>query len=125
MASSSHSGEGITPCPICGNATLLESCEPSGVAFCPSCGYLWHGFRAGLKANGLTKAEGAKILGLLIRKLEIKDSIDFLDLAFRLKRLEKQGITLEDLKEEDIQAIQELLRCDEDDVKDLEVQQEN
>lgn len=122
MASSSHSGEGITPCPICGNATLLESCEPSGVVLCPSCGYLWHGFRPGLRSNGLTKAEPAKIFSLLIRDLEIKDSIDVLDLAFRLKRLEKQGITLEDLKEKDIQAIQELLGYVEDNVEDLEVQ---
>jgi hypothetical protein len=66
-----------------------------------------------------------RIFSLLIRDLEIKDSIDFLDLAFRLERLQKQGITLEDLedlKKEDPGAIQELLGYAEDDVEDLEVQ---
>ena len=86
---------------------------------------MWHGFRAGLRATGLTKAERVRIFSLLIRDLEIKDSIDFLDLAFRLERLQKQGITLEDLedlKKEDPEAIQELLGYAEDDVEDLEVQ---
>ena len=73
----------------------------------------------------MTKAERVRIFSLLIRDLEIKDSIDFLDLAFRLERLQKQGITLEDLedlKKEDPEAIQELLGYAEDDVEDLEVQ---
>jgi hypothetical protein len=118
MAIGSNSGKGIAPCPICGNLTLLESCEPPGVAVCPACGYLWQGFRERLKEIGLTKPARVKILGLLIRDLEIEDSVDVLDLAFRLEelrleQLQEAEINLEDLKEEDIQGLEELLGFDE------------
>src|SRR5262245_48750537 len=117
MAIDSNSDKGIAPCPICRNASLLESCEPPGIGLCPSCGYLWNGLRAGLRETGLSKPERVKILGLVIRDLEIRDSIDVLDAAFRVERLRLEqlqgaGINLEDPKEEDIEALGQLLGLD-------------
>jgi hypothetical protein len=79
---------------------------------------LWHGFRAGLRVERVTKAERRKILDSLVRDLELEEVADILDLGNRLIRLQLQGISLEDLKEENVEELKKLLGYVEEDTED-------
>jgi uncharacterized Zn finger protein (UPF0148 family) len=92
-------------CPACAAPGLVEFSEPGGVVLCPRCGYFWQALRGPFKETGLTRPERIELIREVIKETGLEDGIDFLDLVFRIERLEESGADAEEVKQEMIKLL--------------------
>ena len=96
---------GPAPCPICGQAALLELIDPSGAALCPNCGALFEWFRHRLAQ--LVPSERVTLHASLAKDLGA-DSLDVVEIVMEME--EEQGIRISDEEMEHIDTIADILR---------------
>src|SRR5262249_6900057 len=98
-------------CPGCANTTLAEFYEPAGAALCPRCGlgFFYDSLRKLEDVQGQRDVEVAYLLWTQRKDRNDSgaNSLDFLELAMKLEEL---GVTIEDLKAENVQTLEDLKR---------------
>jgi acyl carrier protein len=86
---------------------LLEFCDPSGVALCPSCGHLLRRLQGRL-ASLYGAPAGIKLGTSFLDDL----GADSLDLAELIMELEEEfDVTIPDVAVEQIRTVEDALRC--------------
>lgn len=108
MAEVSESFRGPVPrCPICGETTLLELCDPSGIALCPRCGHLLHRLEGRL-ASLCGTADGINLDTSFTDDLGF-DSFDIVELIVELEK--EFDVTIPDAEAEQIKTVSDAIRC--------------
>ena len=108
MAEVLESPGGLGPhCPICGQTTLLEFCDPSGVALCPRCGHLLRRLQ-GTLTSLYGVPEGVSLGTSFVEDLSV-DSLDLVELVMELE--EQFDVAISDVEVEQLNTVEDVLRC--------------